>query len=182
MEPKIFFVKINVTLLLTEVMKVPPNQRGRWITNLAFNLATNSPSTEFENYLLSDAKKRQETNRLNGSKGGKAKARLKPRHSKATARLKQEVILEVKEEKNKEKPDWFPVEEWNAFIAMRQEIKKPVKETAESAIIKKLTLLREEGHDPAKVLLRSVENQWQGLFPDESTKVLKAKVFSMQGY
>lgn len=49
------------------------------------------------------------------------------------------------------------------FVAHRREMKKPITPRAASAMIKKLS-----GHpDPDAVLLESISNGWQGIFPDK---------------
>lgn len=79
-------------------------------------------------------------------------------------------------ENNISTPDWLPQNEWQDFLTMRKEIKKPVTPTAAKLIIMKLNNLRIDGNTPAKVLARSVENNWQGVFelPEaEREKVIK---------
>jgi hypothetical protein len=60
--------------------------------------------------------------------------------------------------------EWFPHEDWAAYVDMRKSIKKPM--TAKAVIIAgdKLESLKADGHDPRKVLQQSVFNSWQGLF------------------
>ena len=80
------------------------------------------------------------------------------------------------EKENISTPDWLPQNEWQDFLAMRKEIKKPVTQTAAKRIIMKLDEMRKEGNTPAKVIARSVENNWQGVFelPEaEKEKVIK---------
>ena len=68
-------------------------------------------------------------------------------------------------------PKWLPIDDWVAFKEMRQEIKKPMSQLAESRMIKKLDRLRNEGYDPARLLDRSIINKWQDVFEDSSCKV-----------
>lgn len=63
-----------------------------------------------------------------------------------------------------ELPDWLPREAWDAFVAMRKKIRKPLTDGAIPLAIKKLGELRTAGHDPRAVLEQSVMNSWQGLF------------------
>lgn len=61
-------------------------------------------------------------------------------------------------------PDWIPVKSWDAFLAMRKQIKKPITRDAVPLAIAKLEKLRKGGHDPQEVLDQSTLNCWQGLF------------------
>ena len=63
-----------------------------------------------------------------------------------------------------EYPDWLPLEEFRAFKEMRLKIRKPLTKKAEELIIKKLASLKEDGHDPLKVLEQSIMNSYQGVF------------------
>ena len=68
-------------------------------------------------------------------------------------------------------PKWLPIDDWVAFKEMRQEIKKPMSQLAESRMIKKLDRLRNDGYDPSRLLDRSIINKWQDVFEDDSCKV-----------
>ena len=68
-------------------------------------------------------------------------------------------------------PKWLLIHDWVAFKEMRQEIKKPMSQLAESRMIKKLDRLRNNGYDPSKLLDRSIINKWQDVFEDSSCKV-----------
>lgn len=61
-------------------------------------------------------------------------------------------------------PDWVPVEPWDGYCAMRKAIKKPLTDRAKVLAINNLDRLRNEGHDPARVLDQSTAASWQGLF------------------
>lgn len=61
-------------------------------------------------------------------------------------------------------PEWVPSEAFEAFIAMRKKIRKPLTDYAVQLAIKTLARLREEGNDPQEVLDQSIMNSWQGLF------------------
>lgn len=61
-------------------------------------------------------------------------------------------------------PDWVPVEPWDGYCAMRKAIKKPLTDRAKVLAINNLDRLRNEGHEPARVLDQSTEASWQGLF------------------
>lgn len=61
-------------------------------------------------------------------------------------------------------PDWVPVDAWDAFLAMRKAIRKPVASSAWPLALQKLEHLRAAGNDPRAVLEQSTLNSWQGLF------------------
>lgn len=62
-------------------------------------------------------------------------------------------------------PDWMPVQQWEAFLEMRQRIRKPATAYAQKMLISKLSELKDQGHHPAAVLGQSIMNSWQGIFP-----------------
>ena len=62
-------------------------------------------------------------------------------------------------------PLWMPRVAWDAYVAMRKQIKKPLNEYAKRLAINRLTQLWAEGHDPKAVLEQSIFNCWRGLFP-----------------
>lgn len=67
-------------------------------------------------------------------------------------------------------PEWLPVAQWEAFVAMRKAKGKraPFTDAAKAGILRELDKLRKEGHDPAAVLEASVINGWSGVFPLKS--------------
>lgn len=64
-----------------------------------------------------------------------------------------------------ELPDWLPVPQWEAYLEMRQRIRKPATPYAQKMAIAKLSELRDQGNHPAAVLGQSIMNSWQGIFP-----------------
>lgn len=64
-----------------------------------------------------------------------------------------------------EAPDWIPADAWRAFEEMRQRVRKPMTNKAREMIVGELDGLRRAGHEPGEVLLQSVKNSWQGVFP-----------------
>ena len=69
------------------------------------------------------------------------------------------------------------LETWEEFRIHRKKIKKPMTEYAEKLMIKKLTKLQSEGHDPNQLLEESIANGWQGIFEPKKqtqTKYLSA--------
>ena len=69
------------------------------------------------------------------------------------------------------------LETWEEFRIHRKKIKKPMTEYAEKLMIKKLTKLQSEGHNPNQLLEESIANGWQGIFEPKKqtqTKYLSA--------
>lgn len=62
-------------------------------------------------------------------------------------------------------PDWMPIPQWEAYLEMRQRIRKPATAYAQRMAIAKLSELRDQGQNPAAVLGQSIMNSWQGIFP-----------------
>lgn len=61
-------------------------------------------------------------------------------------------------------PEWVPAEAWEAFLAMRKAIKKPITPDAIPIALRKLESLKAAGNDPLLVLEQSTMSCWQGLF------------------
>lgn len=64
-----------------------------------------------------------------------------------------------------EVPAFIDQELFKKFMDMREEIGKPLTGEAIKIAYRKLTKLKEQGHDPSAVLEQSIFNRWQGLFP-----------------
>lgn len=108
----------------------------------------------------------------------KAKGELKGNKGASKGRAKGDNINEDNEDNKynednniEDLPKWLSIDDWVAFKEMRQEIKKPMSQCAESRMIKKLDRLRNNGYDPSKLLDRSIINRWQDVFEDDSCKV-----------
>lgn len=71
-------------------------------------------------------------------------------------------------------PDWIPGDAWDAFLAMRKSIKKPIADSAVPLAISKLDKLRAAGNDPRAVLEQSTLNSWQGLFEVKADGLARA--------
>jgi len=91
----------------------------------------------------------------------------------------------VKESKRKKKnkttsdfrlPEWVPEEEWDDFVCMRQEIKKPLTDRAKTLAVKTLGELKNAGNEPSAVLKQSVLNSWSGLFEVKNRAQRKLQV------
>lgn len=67
-------------------------------------------------------------------------------------------------------PPWLNANDWQAFLAHRINIRKPMNAEAQRRAVIRLGRFRREGHDPNKVLDLSIVNGWQGLFTDNETK------------
>ena len=61
-------------------------------------------------------------------------------------------------------PSFIKQENWNDFVAMRKEIKKPLTETAAKRLISKLTEFDANGFDANESLDYSIMGQYQGVF------------------
>lgn len=101
--------------------------------------------------------------------GPKKKAPSKPLRS-------QEQEQEQKKEKDFLLPDWIPVEQWQAFVAMRKAkgSRTPFTDAARDGIVQDLEKMRVAGHDVADALRRSVINGWSGVFEPKVVPVKAA--------
>ena len=88
---------------------------------------------------------------------------------------------EYKELKNDKKeivlPSIISKEDWNKWIEHRKKQKKPMTEYAKELAIKKLTRLNKEGYNPKDIINHSVENNYQGLYPDINKKPIQKNEF-----
>jgi len=66
-------------------------------------------------------------------------------------------------------PEWVRADTWLAFEQMRKRIKKPLTDESAKRIIARLQKWRGEGQDVEEILSRSIENEWQGIWPLEET-------------
>lgn len=60
-------------------------------------------------------------------------------------------------------PEWLDRAAWDAFVAFRRK-KAPLTDRAAELAIAELAKLRDQGHDPARVIDQSILNGWRGLF------------------
>ena len=66
-------------------------------------------------------------------------------------------------------PDWIPKMQWDAWIEARTKRRNPPTDWAKQLAVRKLEVMKDEGHSPARVLAESAFNGWAGLFtPKES--------------
>jgi uncharacterized protein YdaU (DUF1376 family) len=90
---------------------------------------------------------------------------------------KLEVIYQKPENKKKgrretetvELPDWIPRSQWDAWIEARTKRRNPPTNWAKQLAVRKLEVMREEGHSVALILANSAFNGWAGLFPPKET-------------
>ena len=60
---------------------------------------------------------------------------------------------------------------FRTFIESRRyDCKRPMSQRAVDMLVRKLSRLEQDGHDPNLLLERSILNGWQDVYPDESTK------------
>lgn len=62
-------------------------------------------------------------------------------------------------------PDWVPKDQWDAFVSMRNRIRKPMTDEAKKLAVGELAKLAEDGHPPGDVLNQSIFKSYSGLFP-----------------
>jgi uncharacterized protein YdaU (DUF1376 family) len=62
-------------------------------------------------------------------------------------------------------PPWIPAEQWDAWIEMRKQKKKPPTLFALQLAVAKLEELKAQGHAPSAVLAQSAFNGWTDLWP-----------------
>lgn len=62
-------------------------------------------------------------------------------------------------------PDWLPLENWRAWLEVRQRVKAPNTVRALKLALGDLERLRAAGADPAAVLDQSTKRGWRALFP-----------------
>ena len=74
-------------------------------------------------------------------------------------------------------PHWLDLEIWDEFKKHRKKVKKPMTEFAEKKMLIKLGKLKDQGHDPTKLLEEVIINGWQGIVVPE-TKQTQTKYLS----
>lgn len=66
-------------------------------------------------------------------------------------------------------PDWLDQELWNEFLNHRKKLRKPMTEYAQKLAIKKLTWMKDKGHNPRSLIMTAIESGWQTFYePKES--------------
>lgn len=62
-------------------------------------------------------------------------------------------------------PGYLDQEAWDAFVSMRQTIKKPLTSYAAKLIVYELHRIKEAGHCPNAALQQSILNCWKDVWP-----------------
>lgn len=64
-------------------------------------------------------------------------------------------------------PEAIPADVWDAFVAMRQKIRKAPTDEAKRLVLKELARLKAEDarNEPVAVLQQSIRNSWQDVYP-----------------
>ncbi len=62
-------------------------------------------------------------------------------------------------------PSWVPPEAFRGFADMRKRVNAPLSARGQKLVIEKLQDLRDQGHDPQRVLDQSTANSYRDLFP-----------------
>ena len=68
-------------------------------------------------------------------------------------------------------PDWVPAKAWDAYVAMRKALRKPITAGAVELALRELDKLRQQGQDPVAVLEQSTLRSWQGIFAVKPAQV-----------
>ena len=106
---------------------------------------------------------------LNFSNSQSAKALL--RHCRGNAgdmpaRVPTTTTTTFKENitKEKTKPEWIKMEDWNDYLEFRKKKNAPATERAKRECIAELERLKVQGYDPGNVIAQSILRGWIGLF------------------
>jgi uncharacterized protein YdaU (DUF1376 family) len=62
-------------------------------------------------------------------------------------------------------PDWLPEAAWQDWCDHRKSIRKAMTPKARQLNIARLAELRDEGHDPGRVIENAIASNWTGLYP-----------------
>lgn len=73
-------------------------------------------------------------------------------------------------------PNWLSREDWNAWIAHRKSIKRPVTPEQIPSALAEMKRLNDDGYDVGDTIHLSIANGWQGLFPRKEGKPEAAKL------
>jgi Helix-turn-helix domain len=83
---------------------------------------------------------------------------------------KEAIALKLRQKLTVKLPDTVPAEQWQDYVAMREEKRKPLGATAAKLLLRKLESLEAEGHDSALLLIKATERQWLTVYPGDDTK------------
>lgn len=73
-----------------------------------------------------------------------------------------------------ELPDFIAREQWQEFVTMRHEEHGPFSAGSAKGVVSKITRLRDEGYDPAKLLTGAIEGRWQSVHDNDRFKAVGA--------
>lgn len=79
-------------------------------------------------------------------------------------------------------PPWLDREAWDGFVAMRKALKVPFTDRAAKLIIKRLSAIRDAGHDPNEALDQSTLHGWRDVYVPKPQEVVKKAVNATQDY
>ena len=82
----------------------------------------------------------------------------------------ERIAMEERKRITAKLPDGVPAEQWQDYVAMRKEMRKPLGITATKLLLSKLETLQAEGHDPALLLIKATERQWLSVYAGDDTK------------
>ena len=124
------------------------NPRGRWVEERRSTTETESCQTEDPEYAMDPDESKGEGSRSRQCPGESRPGRDKKR---------SEEPIEI--------PSWLNPKDWNDYLEYRKGISTPMSALAQQKAIDELDRLRNEGHDPSRVINQSIVNGWKGLFP-----------------
>ena len=79
-------------------------------------------------------------------------------------------------------PPWLDREAWDGFVAMRKALKVPFTDRAAKLIIKRLSDIREAGHNPNDALDQSTLNGWRDVYVPNRQEIAKKPASATQDY
>lgn len=128
--------------------------------------------------VLQNDRFRIEKSRSNGGKGGRPRSRKTKTITHPVSEVEPNGKLNITKLNKESKsikpptpllPDWVPRDQWDGYLGMRMKMRKPMTDMAKRLAISELERLREDGHDPGKVLEQSIMKGWSGLFALKGT-------------
>lgn len=67
-------------------------------------------------------------------------------------------------------PEWVPAEQWGEFVRMRKAMRNvPFTGAAAGGVVRELEKLRQQGYDPAELLMTAVTNGWRTVYPPKGS-------------
>jgi len=67
-------------------------------------------------------------------------------------------------------PEWLEKDLWDDFREHRKKLRKPMTKRAEEMVLKKLSFLKDKGHNPQHLLMTALERGWQTVFDPDGEK------------